>query len=334
MDIRRTTSLLAMALFAVALTGCPKEQPTTSNSTTDASSGGSTEAKKVIAVIPKGTGHQFWKAMEAGAKDAGKEENVDIRWIAPNPEGSISGQVNLVRNQITDKVAGIVLAAVDATALVEPVKAAVDAGISVVTVDSGINSEENCAYIATDNVKGGEAAADELAKLMGNKGKVGLLIFGKGSVSSDEREKGFVQGIKKYPNIKLVSTLEANEATKAVNAVTNMLTAHPDLGGIFAANEPNGVGAAQVLRQKSKVGKIKIVAYDSSDEELKALEEGAIQALIVQDPYKMGYEGVKTVMKSVRKETIEPKIIDSGMMVITKANVSTPEAQKLVKKYE
>lgn len=337
--------LLLAAALGAALAGCSGDNPnsggkmdsstggdkmTTSNGgdKTTPTTGGSGTMK--IAVIPKGAAHQFWQAVKAGAEAAGQEEKVDIIWQPPTPEDDVVGQINDVETQVNNKVNGIVLAAVDATALVNPVKKAIGQGISVVTIDSGIKEDITSAYIATDNVKGGMAAADALAKEIGEKGDVGLLIFGKGSVSSDEREKGFVEGIKKYPNIKLVSTLEANDATKAVNAATNMLTANPKITGIFAANEPNGVGTAQVLKQQKKNGQIKVVAYDSSDKELAALEDGTIQALIVQDPYQMGYLGVKTVLKAIKKEPIDKKVIDSGMTVVTKANLQTPEVQKLV----
>ncbi len=336
--LRLGGGLLLTAILGLALFGCPKETPPDINTKVEKPGGdskmpstGDNGGKKYrIAVIPKGTAHQFWQAVKAGADAAGEEEKVDITWQGPSPEDDVKGQIDVVETQIISKADGIVLAAVDATALVNPVKKALDKGIPVVTIDSGIKEDITSAYIATDNVKGGMAAAEHLAKLIGEKGEVGLLIFGKGSVSSDEREKGFVEGIKKYPNIKLVATLEANDATKANTAATNMLQAHPTIVGIFAANEPNGVGTAQVLKQQKKNGVVKVVAYDSSDKELEALNDGTIQALVVQDPFQMGYKGVKTVLKAIKKEPITEKVIDSGMTVVTKDNLQTPEVQKLV----
>ena len=329
--IQRCLLLLA-ALGAITLVGCdkPNAAPPANAGSTNAPPADVGAKRYKIAVIPKGSAAQFWQSIKAGADAAGTETKSEIVWLAPNPENNVVKQVDIVNTEVTNKVDGIVLCATDATALTKPVQDAIAKGIPVVTIDSGIKSDDALVYIATDNVKGGEAAADSLAKMIGGKGKVGLLIFQKGSVSSDERERGFVEGIKKYPGIKLVSTLEASDATKALNNTQNMLSANPDITGIFAASEPNGVGAAQVIDQKKMVGKIKIVAFDSSDKEIEDLKSGSIQALIVQDPYQMGYKGVIAVLKAIKKETITEKKVDSGMTVVTKDNLNTPEVQKLV----
>ena len=191
--------------------------------------------------------------------------------------------------------------------------------------------DESICYIATDNTKGGQLAAEELAKATGQKGNVGILIFKKGSASNDERESGFLETLKKYPNMHLVSNLEAGDPTKAVDRTTDMLTANKDLVGIFAANQPNGEGAANVLKQKKLEGKVKLVAFDGSEDEVRALTDGTIQALVVQDPYRMGYEGVKTVLKAIHSQPIESKFVDSGVKVVTKDNMNTPEMQKVLK---
>jgi ribose transport system substrate-binding protein len=328
----RIYGTLGVCAFALAVAGCPKEQPSDSGGGAASGGGGGTAGKQLtIAVMPKGTKHQFWQSVKAGADQAGKEENVTIDWAGPTNEGSIQDQVNLVMTKITAKVDGIVLAATDATALNKPAQEAKEKGIPLVTIDSGITDKDaSYCYIATDNVEGGRQAADALAKAIGEKGDVGLMIFGKGSVSSDERQKGFEEGIKKYPGIKLVATVEANDPQKSTEAAINMLTANPSIKGIFAANEPNGVAAANALKQRSLVGKVKLVAYDSSDEEIKALQDGIIEATIVQDPFQMGYKGVKTVLNVIRKKPVAEKFINSGMTVVTRANLNTPEVQKLV----
>lgn len=341
MDMRRNVGVLLMAAaLGLGVTGCPKNAPEAGSSATPPNAsagapgaGGGDSGKKLqIAVMPKGTAASFWQAVKAGAEQAGKEDNVEIIWQGPGSEGSITEQINLVQTQITNKIDGIVIAACDANALVKPLQEANAKGIPVVTIDSGVSDKSvPRAYIATDNVEGGRQAADALAKAIGEKGEVGLLIFQKGAASSDDREKGFEEGIKKYPNIKIVSTLEANDPQKSTDTVTNMLTANPNIAGIFAANEPNGIGAANVLKQKGLVGKVKLVAYDSSPEEIKALQDGTIQATIVQAPFQMGYKGVKTVLKAIKKEPITETFINSGMTVVTKDNLNTPEVQKLVK---
>lgn len=336
MDMRRSTgALLLVSLLALAGMGCPKEKPAetggASSTATGGTGGSGGGAPLKIAVMPKGTAATFWQAVKAGAEQAGKEDNVEILWQGPGNEGDITQQINLVQTQVTNKIDGIVIAACDANALVKPLQDAKAKGIAVVTIDSGVSDKDlPLAYIATDNVEGGRQAADTLAKAIGEKGEVGLLIFQKGAASSDDREKGFVEGIKKYPNIKLVSTLEANDPQKSTDTVTNMLTANPQIAGIFAANEPNGIGAANVLRQKGLAGKVKLVAYDSSPDEIQAIKDGIILATVVQDPFQMGYKGVKTALKGIHKEPVTEKFINSGMTIVTKDNLEKPEVKKLL----
>jgi ribose transport system substrate-binding protein len=317
----RWQGLAAAAMLALAVTGCPKEQ-----------SGGAARSSIRIAVIPKGTQHSFWQTVKAGADAAAAEEKIDINWVGPQKENDITDQQEVIRNQVAAGVNALVVAATDSAALVQPLKDAMEKGIPVITIDSGVNDPNaSLCYIATDNVEGGRQAAEALAKLIGGKGPVGLLPFKAGSASSDEREKGFLEGIKKYPGIKVVKTLYTeSDVTKAVEQTTAMLTANPEIVGIFAANEPNGVGAAQVLKQRGLKGKVKLVAYDSSKEELEALTAGIIQATVVQDPFQMGYKGVKYALKAIRKEPIETKFVDSGMTVVTNENLNTPKVQELI----
>ena len=334
---------IAAGLLGTSFCGCEKEKPAdTGTGTTNAKAGGNSSSqtpgdggKLKIAVIPKGTENSYWKMLDAGAEAAGKEENVQIIWQGPSKENSFEDQINVVQTQITSGVNGIVLAATNQESLAAPVKNATDKGIPVVMVDSGLIKEKDTSvcYIATDNVEGGRKAADALAAAMGDKGSVAVLSFVKGSQSSDDRENGFLEQIKKHPGVKVVDPIyyDNSSPTEALNQAANILTAHPDITGIFATNEPGGIGAGNYLKQRKMVGKIKLVAYDSSDEEVKFLDEGTAQALIVQDPYQMGYQGVKTVLKAIKKQSIEKKFIDSGVKVITKENMNTPEMQKLLK---
>lgn len=335
----RYSGVIVVSALSLTTLGCPKETPPAGErgsggtAAGPAPTGGTSEGgKKKVAVIVKGTANSFWKTMQAGAEAAGKEDNVEIVFDGPSPEGDIQGQIDLVERQITNKVDGLVLAACDSNALVKPVQDAKKAGIPVVTVDSGITDTDTpVSYIATDNVKGGQTAAEELAKAIGEKGEVALLGIAKGSASSDQRDQGFIEALKKYPNIHLVpARYTQNKVETAVDEVTNILTANPKLVGIFATSEANGVGAANALKQRKLNGKVTLIAFDSSKEEVAALEDGTIMALMVQDPYQMGYKGVKTAEKAIKKETIAEKTIDSGLKVVTKQNMADPEIAKLL----
>ncbi|HEV2474373.1 MAG TPA: ABC transporter substrate-binding protein, partial [Chthonomonadales bacterium] len=322
---RKMVALAAIPAAALIL-GCPKPK-----AAAPTGGGASPSGKISIAVIPKATSHSYWLSVKAGADAAGRAAGVDIHWLGPSEETGITEQINILQSQVTSGVQGVVLAATDSHALIRPVQDAIAKGVKVVTVDSGLAEPISLCYIATDNVEGGRLAADALAKAIGGKGKVGVLAYLKGAASNDQREQGFNEEIRKYPGIRVVSTLYTDsEAAKAGDQTTNMLTANPDIAGIFAANEPNGVGAAGYLRQARLAGKVKMVAFDSSPDEINALKDGTIQALIVQNPYEMGFQGVNTVLKAIRGEPITQKFIDSGVTVVTMQNLNDPKVQKLV----
>ncbi|MFA0760058.1 MAG: hypothetical protein HZLCBSQH_000146 [Candidatus Fervidibacterota bacterium] len=289
-----------------------------------------TKKRYRIAVVPKSVAFDFWLAVKAGAEKAAKEEGVDIIWRGPSDETDIAGQRAILENFITQRVDALVFAACDAKAMVPVAQKALKAGIKVITIDSGLDPDVSLCFVATDNLKGGRIAAETLAKLIGYEGKVGLIPFVPGAATSIQRERGFKEGLKKFPKVRLVATLYSqSDVTKGMQVTENMLTAHPDLKGIFAANEPGAIGAARVLKARSLVGKVKLVAFDAAPTEIKALEEGVIQALIVQNPFRMGYDGVKMAVKALRGEKI-PKRIDTGVSVVTKENMNRPDILRLL----
>lgn len=315
---RFVTMASACILGAVVLSGCsaPKESA----------------QGTAITVIPKGTSQSFWLAVKAGADDAAKELGIKVYWEGPTEETDIDGQIRVLQNAITKKVKAIVLAACDAKSLVRYVEDAQKQGIPVVMIDSGITPDVSTAFLATDNVKGGEVAADALAEAIGEKGKVGLLPFIKGAGSSDDREKGFRTRIAAYRAVDLGERVlySNSDVSVGLDKTKSMITANPDLAGIFAANQGGAEGAIQAVRQLDKVGKIKLVCYDASEAELEALREGVVEALIVQNPYRMGYEGVKTAMRAAGGEKIDPRVIDTGVTKVTRENLETPEIRKLL----
>ncbi len=319
---------LWMGLVALGvITGCTAEKSGTAENGAAQDSNDSTYE---IAVIPKGLSHQFWTTVKSGAEAAASEMGATVIWNGPEKETDIAKQISIVEDMISRKVDAIVMAACDADALVDLVAQAQGAGIAVVTIDSGVNSDLPSSFVATDNVAGAKAAAEELVRLIGGSGEVGLLPFVPGAATSDLREQGFKDGIAAHPEVNLAVTLYSySDVAKGMSAVEDMLTSHPNLKGIFAANEPGAIGAAEAIRGAGKSGQVKVVAFDASENELAALESGDIQALIVQNPFQMGYSGVKAAIDTIKGQPVE-KRIDTGVTVVTKENLSSPEVQKLL----
>lgn len=323
------TPLWGVVVAALVL-GCARQsaQPPTGTTAQAPAVTPSVPAKYTIAVVPKGTAHVFWKTVEAGARAAGKEVGAEIVWNGPAEETDVAGQIAIIEDFITRKVDALVMAACDAQALVPLVKKAMDKGIPVITIDSGIATDDALCFVATDNVLGARKGGEKLAELIGKRGKVGLIPFIKGAATSDMREQGFREAMAKYPNIKIAATLYSqSDASIAMQKTEDMLTSVADLAGIFAANEPAVVGAAQVLKQRNLAGKVKLVGFDASDAEIAALKEGVVQALVVQNPYRMGYDGVKLAVQAIKGEKI-PKRVDTGVLIVTKENLDEPETQK------
>lgn len=292
-----------------------------------------------IAVIPKGTTHEFWKSIHAGAKKAELElkaqgVNVQVIWKGPLKEDDREQQIQVVENFVAQRVSGIVLAPLDRKGLVAPVESAVRGKIPVVVIDSGIESKAPVSFIATDNREGGRIAARELGKLLGGKGNVIMLRLQVGSASTEEREEGFLEVMKKnFPEIKLLSTDQHAGATRdtAKRVSENLLNRFGrQVNGIFACNESSAAGMLLALRDAGLAGgKVKFVAFDSGETLNAGLKAGDIQGMVVQNPLKMGYLGVKTMVAVLQGKKVEP-VIDTGVGFVTKENFNSPEMADIV----
>lgn len=289
------------------------------------------DSKRVIAVVPKGTAHVFWQSVHAGAKTAAKELDVEIDWNGPQTETMKEMQISIVEDFIVRKVSGIVLAPQDENAMVGPVEKAARGGIPTAIFDSGINTEQYLSFVATDNYKGGVAAAHELAKRLNNKGSVIIIKVDPGSASTNDREKGFEDTLKEsYPDIQVAGAQYGYSDREKSRAVTeDLLSAHPDVDAIFGPNESSTFGALLALQARGLAGKKIFVGFDSSAELTKALEDGEIHALVLQDPFKMGYEGVKAIVQHLDGKPVERRI-DTGVYVVTKENMNEPANQLLL----
>jgi len=290
---------------------------------------GNQKAKYTIAVVPKSVGLFYWGSVDAGAAAAAKALGVNIVWKGTASETDVTGQVNILQDFINQHISGIAFAATDAHGLVPITKAALKAKIPVVSIDSGI-SPQTVPLVATNNVSAAAKAADLLAKLLHGKGKVALLPFVPSAATSIQRQQGFEQELKKYPGIKLVAVqYSQSDVNTALTVMQNILTAHPDLNGVFAANEPGVIGTIHALQGANMVGKVKVVGFDNAPDEVTALANGQVSALIVQNPYKIGYEGVAEVVSLLKGNKV-PHNLDTGAIVATKANMNQPAIHKLL----
>jgi ribose transport system substrate-binding protein len=296
--------------------------------------GQSPEGKKSIAVIPKGSTGVYWKSVEAGARDAAKELGVDMVWKGPLKEDDRAQQIAIMEQFISEHKAGIVLAPLDDTALKRPVNSAMASHIPVVIIDSALKGEPGkdfVSFVGTNNAHAGEIGGQALARLLDGKGKVVLLRFEEGSASTTQREEGFLAEIKKHPDIHMLvdnrygGTTAAEAQTSAMNIIDKIRQAD----GIFCPNESTTFGMLLALRQNHLIGKVKFIGFDATPQLLEGLKKGEIQALVSQDPRKMGYEGVKTVVAHLNGQQV-PLNVDTGVALVTQGNLNTPEIQKLL----
>ncbi len=286
--------------------------------------------RPTVLVCAKTLASSFWLTVREGAYAAGKEYGAEIIWKGPAVETDIAGQISIVEDYTNKKVDAIALAACDVKALYAPVKKALDKGIPVVSLDSGLDPDPTLSLVATDNLKGAIDAGNVLVKLMGGKGKVACIPYIPGASTSILREKGFKIAISKFPDVKLVAIqYSESDVAKAMAVTENILTANPGLDGIFAANEPSAIGVSRAVKARGLAGKVKIVAFDASSAEIEMLKNGTIQGLVVQNPYNMGYTAVKVCIDALHGKKIA-KRIDTGVEVVTMNNYYKPSVQKLL----
>ena len=279
-----------------------------------------------IGVVPKAVAHEFWVAVHAGADEAARDAGVTVEWQGPSAETEFSRQIEIVEAMINSRVDGLVLAPSEATALVGVVERAGREGIPVTIFDSGINTDEYVSFVASNNKKAGVTAAHTLGRLLEGRGKIAVVKNVPGSASTMEREAGFEETLASdYPAIEIVDFKYCqSDRSIALQVSENMLTANPDLNGIFASAEPGTVGAATALRNRDMVDQVKLVGFDWTYTLERDFREGVIRALVVQDPFQIGRTAVQTVLAALRGET-PPKRIDTDTHVVTLDNIDDPE---------
>lgn len=328
MAVRRSLAALVALLFMVCLSGC-------GGASSEAPSAGG--AKKLrIAVIPKGTSHDFWYSVRAGVEKADAElDDVEVTWKGPVSEGDTSDQIKIIESFVADGYDGICLAPLDARALQQPVEAAMAEKVPVLIFDSALENDEGIvSYVATNNHRGGEVAGLRLAELLGGKGSVILMRYAINSQSTEEREQGFLDAIKQFPDIKILSAdkYAGPDERGAIELSENLLANFGDqVNGIFCPNQSTASGMLTALRRDARglAGKVKFVGFDAGDNIVDGLHKKEMQGAVLQDPVQMGYESVQTMVKHLRGEQV-PKRIETREVLATDENVDDPTIQSLV----
>jgi ribose transport system substrate-binding protein len=299
-----------------------------------ASGKGETAKKNVkIEVISMGFQHEYWQTVKLGVDKAAKELGLAIPFYGPTVETQVDVQINMFENSIAKKVDGILLAPCDSDALVPYVEKATKQGIVVATFDTDINVTDNrISFVATDNYAAGKLAGENTGKLLGGKGLVGVVGHLAATMDTRDRVNGFVDAIKAgFPGIKLLETVYGDgDHKKSMDKATDMITSHPDLAAIYATNEGGAIGISLAVEAAKKVGQIKIVGFDSSEQEIDYLKKGIINGFVVQNPFQMGYLGVMTLYKHITGAQKAPARIDTGVVWVDMTNFDKPEIQKVL----
>ena len=288
-----------------------------------------------IPIIVKDTTSFYWQIVLAGARKAGKDLNVNVPELGAQSESDINGQISILENAVAGKAAAVVISPTQFKALGKPIDEAAKK-TKIIGIDSGADSTAFTSFLTTDNVQGGRVAADGLAAAVTAKygkaeGDVALITSIPGVGSLDQRAKGFKEQLAaKYPGLKLVADKVADgQATTGLNIMTDLITANPKLVGVFASNLIMAQGAGQAIAENKAADKIKLIGFDSDDKLVKFLTDGTIAALVVQDPFRMGYDGVKTALAASKGEKVEANV-DTGANLITKENMGGARAQELL----
>jgi len=334
MTVKRSAAKLASVIVVALLTsvGCAQSKDSAVKPSADGSSG----KQLRIAVIPKGTTHEFWKSVHAGAQQAADElGNVEITWKGPLQENDRDGQITVVQDFITKQVDGICLAPLDSQALVKYVGDAKAAGIPTVVFDSALADERDIvSYVATDNNQGGAIAARQMGKILRGKGGVILLRYNPGSESTEQREQGFLDTLtKEFPGIKILSS-DQYALTTPEEALTKsqqlLLKFRDQVNGVFTVCEPNSTGMLGALEgERDLAGKVKNIAFDPNAKLIQGLTDDTVHGIVLQDPVKMGYLAVKTMVEHLQGKPVD-KRISTGEYIATPENMNEPNMHKLL----
>ena len=334
---RKILMALLIGVLALIVGACGAQVRESGGGEGGSQGGGGGEGENApvqLAVVPKAVGFDFWEQVRLGAECAAQKASgeVDVQWDGVTAETDVNGQVNLLQNFITQGVDGLVYAATDAKVLSKVTQSAKQQGVTVVNIDSGTDPQPpDVPVFATDNVAAAEKVPDLISDELGEEGgEVAFIPFQQGTLTNEQREEGFKKGLEQHPELELVAEQSSqSDYNVALRVTEDILTANPDLDAIFAANEPGVLGAAEAVRQAGKAGEVVIVGWDASPEEIQGVEDGVISALVVQNPFRMGYDGVNAAVKIVREgATVESQ--DTGATIVTRDNLQDEQVQSVL----
>jgi ribose transport system substrate-binding protein len=322
--LRPLTAVAVVPLLGIAASCSSGSSSSSSSSSTSSSSKSSSGQALTFAVVPKSLSFDYWTHLHDGAMcAASKLGNVTIDWNGVSAETDVTGQVSMLDGYIDRGVNGLIYAATDATALLPVTARAQAARIPVYNIDSGITPQQ-VPLFATDNLLGAHEVAALMNTYLHGHGNVAIVEFQPGSMTDDQRKQGFIQGVATYPGLHLVADqADGSDASRALTITNDILTAHPNLTGIFGSNEPSVIGASQAVKQRHLSGKIVMIGWDAAPDEVAALKSGEISALIVQNPFRMGFDSVVAMTEHIRKG-ISVGNSDTGVYVVTRQNMNQP----------
>jgi ribose transport system substrate-binding protein len=287
--------------------------------------------RSLIGVVPKATSHLFFVSVHAGVDKAAQDYNVEVLWNGPNDETDHTRQIQIVDAMIARRVDGLAISATDERALVAPVERAIKAGIPVTIFDSAVNVENYVTFVATDNHGAGCTAARKLAELTGRQGKVAMVMQKPGGTSTGLRERGFEETVgTEFPSLVIAARqFGMADPARSRAAAENILTAHPNLNGMFASSEAASIGAIQAIRARNLSRKVKLVTFDSSDTHIQGINDGTVDVMLVQDPFRIGYEAVKSLAEHLGGKSPERRL-DLPARVIVKSDLDKPDVKSLL----
>ncbi len=326
---RRFGAIVAAGAVTLGLEACGSGDDSSSNS-----GGGGGGDKPYIAIVSKGFQHQFWQAVKKGAEKQAKKEGARITFVGPPTEQDIEQQINMLTNALAKNPDALGFAALDSRAAAPLLQQAQDKDIPVIAFDSGVDSDIPLTTAATDNKAAAAEAAKHMAKLIGGKGKVGMVVHDQTSQSGIQRRDGFKEWMKKNaPGITLLPVqYGGGDQTKSADITKSIIASNPDVKGIYGSNEGSAIGVIKGVKESGKKG-ITIVGFDSGQAQITAIKNGVEAGAITQNPVGIGEELVKAAMKAINgKGDTLPKTIDTGFYWYDKSNIDDPKIQAVLYK--